>query len=346
MYPLKFKPHYHKKVWGGRRLAEVLKKKLPAGRIGESWEVADHPHGKSIIKNGRFAGMTISQLLIDNSKEILGGEKTTARGEFPLLVKFLDARQKLSVQVHPDDKYSARKEGGESGKTEMWYILEADPGAELIYGLKEGTTRKDFHLAVKEGRVVDLLNRIKVETGDAIFLSPGKVHAICEGIVLAEIQQNSDLTYRIYDWGRITEAGEKRELHIDKALEVIDFSISANRPLQTISLEENNVKREILVSCPYFTVEVLTIEQLYQNETKEGYHIFNVLDGTGFLRGGNFPAINLERGDSLLLPASLGDYRVAGRVKLLKSYPQKPARIEDELLTAGFSPARIREVIF
>ena len=345
MYPLKFEPCYQEKVWGGRRLAEVFDKKLPPGLIGESWEIADHPHGQSKIKNGKFAGLTISQVLNNHSKELLGREKTTARGEFPLLVKFLDANQKLSVQVHPDDDYAASQEGGESGKTEMWYILEAEPGAELIYGLKEGTTRRDFHRAVKEKRVVDLLNRIKVHKGDAIFLPPGKVHAICEGIVLAEIQQNSDLTYRIYDWDRITEAGSRRELHIESALDVIDFSSSDNSPLKTVCLENENIQREVLVSCRYFTVEVLNIAQAYQSKTREGYHILNVLAGEGSLLGGNFSEVNLKCGDSFLLPASLGNYQVAGKIKMLKSSPKKPASLKNELLAAGLSPSRIKKVI-
>ncbi len=345
MYPLKFDPCYQEKVWGGRRLAEVLDKKLPPGLIGESWEVADHPHGQSKIKNGRFAGLTISQVLNNHSKEVLGREKTTARGEFPLLVKFLDARQKLSVQVHPGDDYAASQEGGESGKTEMWYILEAEPGAELIYGLKKGTTRNDFYRAVKEKRVLDLLNRIEVQKGDAIFLPPGKVHAVCEGIVLAEIQQNSDLTYRIYDWDRTTEAGSRRELHIESALEVIDFSSSDNSPLKTVCLEKENNQREVLVSCRYFTVEVLSIAQGYQSKTRKGYHILNILEGEGSLRGGNFAGVDLKCGDSLLLPASLGNYQVAGKLKILKSSPQNPASLKKELMTAGISPARINKVI-
>ena len=217
MYPIKFENLYYDKVWGGRDLEE-FRSNLPEGNIGESWDIACHENGTGIVANGRFKGMSFKEL-IENYKEEIFGE--SVKEEFPLLVKLINSNENLSVQVHPNDEYAARVENS-YGKTEAWYVVDAKEGAELIVGTN-GCTKEEFEAAIKSGNVEDYLNRVKVNKGDAFLINSGLVHAICSGLVIAEIQQNSDITYRVYDYGR------PREIHVEKSLEVIDFDLKPER---------------------------------------------------------------------------------------------------------------------
>src|SRR6266404_6184934 len=222
LYPLTFQPLLKQRVWGGRKLEQLYQKPLPPGvPIGESWEISDRPDDASVITNGPLAGKDLHWLVEHHREELLGSTKLQ-HGRFPLLVKILDAEQKLSLQVHPPADKAARL-GGEP-KTEMWYIADAAPGAELYVGLKRGVTRDQFAEKVRSGTVADCFHRIGVKSGDAMFLPSGRVHAIGAGLVIFEIQQNSDTTYRVFDWNRVGLDGKPRELHIPQSLASIDFN--------------------------------------------------------------------------------------------------------------------------
>ncbi len=214
MYPLKFENLYFEKVWGSRDL-ESFRENLPSGKIGESWDVSCHPHGVSVVSNGKYKGMKLDELIRQEGAKLLGTKIPTDK--FPLLVKLLNTSDKLSVQVHPDDEYALKVEG-EMGKTEVWYVVEANEGAKLILGTN-GCTKKQFEMAIKEGNPEKYMNVVEVKKGDVYLIKSGLIHTMGEGLIIAEIQQNSDTTYRVYDYNR------GRELHIEKALDVIDFNL-------------------------------------------------------------------------------------------------------------------------
>jgi mannose-6-phosphate isomerase len=223
LYPLVFHPSFKERVWGGRELETLFGKKLPAGKtIGESWEMSDRPGDESVVANGKFAGQTLRQLMEKFPREILGSAKPAAGNRFPILCKILDARDKLSLQVHPPAHKAAELKG--EPKTEMWYIADAAPGAELYVGLKRGMTRAEFEKRISDGSVAECFHRVPVRTGDTMFLPSGRVHAIGAGLVIFEIQQNSDTTYRVFDWNRVGLDGKPRELHVPQSLASIDFN--------------------------------------------------------------------------------------------------------------------------
>jgi mannose-6-phosphate isomerase len=242
LYPLTFQPRFKERVWGGRTLEALYGKALPAGAtIGESWEVSDRPGDESVLANGPLAGQTLRQLMEQHGRELLGSSQPADGGRFPLLCKILDARDTLSVQVHPPSRqrgYGATGPRDNSQfptpnsqdvplgdpKTEMWYIAAADPGAELYAGLKRGVSRADFERRIQDGTVAECLQRIPVQAGDSMFLPSGRVHAIGAGLVIFEIQQNSDTTFRVFDWNRMGLDGRPRELHVAASLASIDFS--------------------------------------------------------------------------------------------------------------------------
>src|SRR5579859_6328112 len=222
LYQLTFKPIFKERVWGGRKLEQLYKKELPAGAvIGESWEISDRPGDASVVANGPLAGKDLRWLMEHHAAELLGAAAAKT-DRFPLLVKILDAAEKLSLQVHPPASVAAAL-GGEP-KTEMWYVAEADPGADIFVGLKSGVTRSEFEQKIKDGTVADCFHRIEVGKGDVMFLPSGRVHALGAGSVIFEIQQNSDTTYRVFDWNRVGLDGKPRELHVEKSLASIDFN--------------------------------------------------------------------------------------------------------------------------
>jgi mannose-6-phosphate isomerase len=219
--PITFEPVFQERIWGGRKLAELFGKDLPPGkRIGESWEIVDRPEAQSVVCDGSLRGKTLHELWTAHRQEIFGDVPDAAR--FPLLIKLLDAHEKLSLQVHPPAEV-AETLGGEP-KTEFWYVAATDPGAELFVGLREPMTRDEFNNALHQKTVADCVHKISVKTGDAMFLPAGRFHAIGEGNLLVEIQQNSDTTYRVFDWNRVDESGKRRQLHVEQALQCIDFN--------------------------------------------------------------------------------------------------------------------------
>ncbi len=244
-YPLKFRPIYKQRIWGGRKLQEVFGRELPLGeKIGESWELADLPNDKSVIVNGELAGQTLQSAIGQYPREITGSAGFSP--PFPLLIKLLDAQDVLSVQVHPDPETCERMGKGEP-KTECWYIISAAPGAVIYKGLKKGVIRGQFARAIKDGAVADMLAKVEVRAGECHFLPAGTAHAIGPGLLIAEIQTPSDTTYRVFDWNRVDEAGKPRELHVQEALESIHFDMSGDKlPVTTVGR---------LVQCEYFTVD-------------------------------------------------------------------------------------------
>ncbi len=285
--PLTFRPIYMERVWGGRRLAEKFGRPLPAGApIGESWELVDREDAQSVVENGPLAGKTLHELWTTLREPIFGRVGDSPR--FPLLAKILDARETLSVQVHPPASIAAELKG--EPKTEMWFLLDSEPDAELFAGFRRGTTRAEFEHALSEGHAADLLHRLPVRAGDAIFIPSGRCHAIGAGCFIVEMQQNSDTTYRVFDWNRVGLDGKPRPLHLCESLRSIDFT--DHEP----SLAQR--EGESVVKCEHFQVEHWALEHA-RNDTSEGCAIFTVLSG-GLTCGER----TFKPGDFFLLPAS------------------------------------------
>jgi len=314
MYPIIFTPDYKERVWGGQKLKTVLNKNIPFENTGESWEVACHNNGQSRVKNGQYAGYTLDKLLQEKGMEILGvpfnkGDK------FPLLIKFIDAKEKLSVQVHPDDHYASEFENGELGKSEAWYILQADKGAKLVAGLKDGVTKEEFRKKLMSGNLEEILNEVEVKAGDVLNIPAGLIHAIGDGILLAEIQQNSDTTYRVYDWGRLGLDGNPRELHIEKSIDVIDFEHKHSKKLvNPIVFSHEGYRVSDFVRNEYFVLQEVVITRSYLSESrKHGFEIYMCVNGSGIIRykdGSKEKEVDIAFGETCLLPASLQAYSI------------------------------------
>lgn len=346
MYPLKFDPTYKNYLWGGREL-EKLGKVLPEGIIAESWEISSHPDGVSTVANGEYKGVPLSELVEKLGRDLVGKDLPEKDVEkFPLLIKLIDANDKLSVQVHPEDEYAKVNENGELGKNEMWYIVSAKPGSKLCYGLAAGVTRKDFENAVKAENIESCLNFIEVSAGDVVNIPAGFVHAIGAGIVIAEIQQNSNTTYRVYDYNRADKEGKTRPLHIEKALEVIDFREKKGNA-KTTGLKINfdiNSKKTHLIANKYFSVEKYEINGTV-DEMADGskFHIYVFMDGCGEIvyHAGN---VKVSRGESVLIPASLGKYSLNGHFTALKTYlPDLEKDVIEPLKLVGYTEEEIFE---
>jgi mannose-6-phosphate isomerase len=296
-YPLKFKPIYKRRIWGGQKLREVFGKDIPAGeKIGESWELADLPEDKSVIANGELAKRTLDWAIKKYPKEIMGDESFS--GHFPLLIKFLDAEDVLSVQVHPDAKTCKRLGKGEP-KTECWYIISAEPGAVIYKGVKKGVTKEKFVDAISKGNVAELLMKVSVKAGECHYLPAGTAHSIGGGILIAEIQTPSDTTYRVFDWNRIDKNGKKRELHIEEALESIHFEHGVDKLSVTTA--------ERLIDCEYFKVDKANQDKGSEALLPEGeMKTLIIVSGQGIICGGGVDAVEFRAGDVLLIPAVYG----------------------------------------
>jgi mannose-6-phosphate isomerase len=303
LYPLIFHPVFKERVWGGRELERLYGKRLPPRvPIGESWEVSDRPGDASVIANGPLAGKDLRWVVEHHAAELLGRTKPLA-GRFPLLIKILDAREKLSLQVHPPPKRAA--ELGGAPKTEMWYIADAAPGAELYVGLKAGVTRPEFEQKIQTGTVAECFHRVRVKPGDAMFLPSGRVHAIGAGLVIFEIQQNSDTTYRVFDWNRVGLDGKPRELHVAQSLASIDFDDFEPGLVDSGFSPSGPLQVRTLVKDPLFTVRHYRAEADARAPLEPGtMQILAVL--TGELQVcGRRTTISLLPGQFCLVPAGL-----------------------------------------
>ena len=299
------KPVYKDYLWGGENLHKKYGKEPLF--IAESWEVSDNKAGKSVIDNGPLKGKTISEAAEILGKDLLGDEK-----EFSLLFKLIDAHDKLSVQVHPDDKYAFEFENGAKGKTELWYVIHAEEGARIIYGFKKDIDKSEFEDAIKNGTVESLLNSVEVSDGDAFFIPAGTIHGIGKGIIVAEIQENSDITYRIYDYGRRDKNGNTRELHTDKALKVTKLKgLSDSGKLKGREYWDNGNKIKKIISCDYFGVNVIDVKEEISIETTDNSRIIFFISGNGKIENEDFKA-----GDTFLIPAAMRKYKISGNCRL------------------------------
>ncbi len=320
MYPFKFRPVFQKRIWGGRNLAKHFNKDLPPNEtIGESWEISAHPNGLSRVTNGSFTGKTIPELLKMLGKDLVLGTSVNSH-KFPLLFKLLDANDRLSVQVHPDDNYAYNFENGQSGKSEMWYILHAEPGAKIVHGLKEGVQKPDFISALKSGNIERLLNYVPVRTGDVFFIPAGLIHALGAGLLVAEIQQDSDLTYRVYDYNRVDQTGNPRQLHVKKALDVIDFNKRLPIENQGDTLKLEGAEKKLLCSFSKFNVEKISVFKEYRQEVDGSrFYVIMVIAGEGSLLYVNGQE-RMSLGDAFLIPAGLGDISIVGNCEFILTY--------------------------
>ena len=310
MYPIRFENLYYDKIWGGRDL-EAFRNNLPSGDIGESWDVACHPNGTGIVANGELKGKSFDEIIAEFGHDLVGSKVSTEK--FPLLVKLINSREKLSVQVHPGDEYAQRVEN-QFGKTEAWYVVDAKPGAKLIVGTKN-CDKEVFAKAIEEGRSEEYLNVVDVKKGDCFLINSGLVHAICEGLIIAEIQQNSDVTYRVYDYGR------PREIHVKKALDVINFDLQCENLNKKEEKEYEGYSYSILCENDYFGIEKIFIIKEYKDlSNSDKFYIYTCVEGEGVIEGINFKEY-MKMGDSFLIPATLGEYILKGNLKVLKSYP-------------------------
>ena len=310
MYPIKFENLYYEKIWGGRDF-ESFRENLPHGDIGESWDIACHYNGMSIVSNGYLKGKTFEELIKEYGTELLG--ESFENKEFPLLVKLINSKEKLSVQVHPSDEYAKRVENS-LGKTEAWYVVDAKPGASLIVGTKN-CDKAIFEKAIREGKTEEYLNKIEVKKGDCFLINSGLVHAICEGVIIAEIQQSSDITYRIYDYGR------PREIHVEKSMDVIDFNLKPINASGKKLVSFCGYEKGILCASEYFTIEKYVVSsEVSENSDINKFFIFTCVDGKGTIISEDGTKMDILKGDSILIPAKLGKYTIQGELTLLKSY--------------------------
>lgn len=304
LYPLRFRPVLRRLIWGGRRLGTVLGKPIgPEADYAESWEVADHEHGRSVVADGPLEGTDLRELIERRGAELLGPELAGV-GQFPLLVKFLDAHDVLSVQVHPDDAL-ARRLMDDNGKTEAWVVLHAEPGSPIYAGLKAGVTAEAFAAAIDRGAVEPLLHRIAPRAGDCIFIPAGTVHAIGAGVMLAEVQQMSDATLRVFDWNRAGADGKARPLHVAQAMLAIDFGRGPVDPVRPRAEPIEGGRREHLAACRYFRLDRLRIEGPARVGSARRFTLLIGLEGGATVRSAGADC-ELQAGRTLLLPAGLG----------------------------------------
>lgn len=314
LYPLKFKKVLIPKVWGGRNLQEKLGIELPDDRnFGESWEVSSHKNGMSEVENGYLSGRQLQSLLEEFKQELVGEEIYTKYGNrFPLLIKYLDVNDRLSIQVHPSDEY-ALKNHNELGKCESWFIMYASDDAKLIMGMKKGINKEKFLAKTKNNDFEDLFNVVSVKTGDIIDVIPGSVHASLEGsVIFAEIQENSDITYRIYDFDRL-DNGKKRELHLDRAAEVIDFNLIPE--VRNTNFKSNEIRKNIS-NTDFYSIDRIKILDEFEDSYKNML-IYSILEGEGVIEYLG-ESLKVKKGETVLIPANI-KVKVKGSLELLRS---------------------------
>ncbi len=314
MYPLVFEPILKERIWGGNKLKSVLNKKSVNETTGESWELSAVSGDVSVVGNGFYKGMSLTSLLEQFPEEILGKEVYKRFGsEFPLLFKFLDAKEDLSIQVHPNDEL-AKQRHNSFGKTEMWYVMQADENAKLIIGFKNDSSKEEYLSHLENKKLVSILDEIPVKKGDVFFLETGTVHAIGAGTLIAEIQQTSDITYRLYDFERKDANGNLRELHVDLALDAINYKKTNAR--KEYSLKSN--ESVSIVDCPYFTTNVIVLEgEINKGNSGDSFLVYMCTEGS-FSVNINEENFDFKKGDTVLIPASISDFQLVGKANLLE----------------------------
>lgn len=317
--PFLLKPAAKDYLWGGTRLNDEFAKGIDLDPLAETWECSTHPDGPSVVASGEFEGQTLTQVLADHP-EYLGIRHPD--GKFPLLIKFIDAKKDLSVQVHPDDAYAMEYENGQNGKSEMWYVLDASKDAHLVYGLKHDCTEAEIRKAIADGTLLRYLQRVPIQKDDLFFIEAGTVHAIGAGALIAEIQENSNLTYRLYDYDRVGKDGKKRELHVDKAMQVANLKSSAQprQPLRVLKYKQG-AALEFLTRCKYFEVYRVLLNterrQVVQYRADEvSFRVMLCIGGCGTIQfeGGSIPFF---KGDCIFVPADSVTMTITGQAQFL-----------------------------
>lgn len=316
LYPLQFDPILKERIWGGEKLKTILHKDITSKITGESWELSTIEGDVSIIANGVHKGTSLQKFINNYPDEILGTKVHKRFGkQFPLLFKFIDAREDLSIQVHPNDEL-AKERHNSFGKTEMWYIMQADEGSRIIVGFKDESNQEEYLDKLKSKNLLSILEQVPAKEGDVFFLETGTVHAIGAGIVLAEIQQTSDITYRIYDFDRVDAAGNTRELHVDLALDAINYGVVETQKKYS---SEKNVFNGI-VDCPYFTTNVLPLQGTLEiDKTFESFTVYMCVDGYFEIEYRN-EKYTYEKGDTVLIPAAMNLFKISGNASILEIY--------------------------
>ncbi len=313
--PLRFTPILMEKIWGGQALKDVLQKKAPfEAKIGESWEISGWGDNQTVVSEGDFAGMSLGELF-SRDPSGLAGASATGRKNFPLLFKFIDAASNLSVQVHPNKEQARIHNWGESGKTECWYVADAREGAEIIVGFKRPVSRAEVENAVKTGTLEQLLNYIPVFPGDVLFIPAGTVHAILEGALIYEVQEESDTTLRLYDWNRRAPDGSFRELHLPKALDILDYAgVGIHKPVPVLLRKTDEYRYESRCRCSNFALEQIsfTADANVALESKNSFQVLSVIEGLLDLVCSEQSATRLSKGDSVLVPATVQNVSVIG----------------------------------
>lgn len=321
LYPLKFEPIYKQIIWGGTNISRHFGRNIPLNNVAESWEICSRDDGTSIVSFGALKGMSLDSLIFKYREKLLGDKIYQKFGpRFPLLIKIIDANENLSVQVHPDDAY-ARTNGENNGKNELWYVLDAQKTSKLVYGLKKDESKEGFLKAVLEDTIEQTLNMVDVKSGDVIYVPAGKVHAILSGLLIAEIQQNSNTTYRIYDWNRVDKDGKRRTLHTSEALDVIDFD-SPNLLEDCPQIEQNqDYSADAILRSEYFNVDKISVHHRFRSRTMGSFIILMCIKGDGVIifEGG---VCNINFGETILMPDCMGKFVVEGNVILLSIYMQ------------------------
>ncbi len=302
IHPLKFKPILKERLWGGTKLKEVFGKPIESDITGESWELSTVPGDISVVANGSLEGKSLQELIDSNAEELLGKSVVERFGkEFPILIKFIDAKQDLSIQLHPNDAL-AKERHNSFGKTEMWYIMDADPKAELIVGFNKDVTKEEYAESVANDTLLDLLNYEQVKEGDTFFINTGKIHAIGAGVMLAEIQQTSDVTYRVFDFNRKDKEGNLRELHTDMALDAVDYE---KKDDFIVSYDKTKNEVNTMVDCPYFKTNYIELTENLDLDTaqRDSFTIYMCVGGEAKISTAE-GEVSIKSGETALLPAS------------------------------------------
>lgn len=321
LYPLKFNPIYKSKIWGGNNIALLLNRANTPENCGESWDISGVEGSESVVSNGFLAGNTLGELIEVYMGDLVGERVYDRFGlDFPLLIKLIDAHDDLSVQVHPNDDLALERHKC-YGKSEMWYVLNAEPGARLVNGFGANVSRKDYLDAMESGHLMELLRYIDVKTGDVSFIPAGRVHAICKGCLVAEIQQSSDITYRIYDYDRVDAQGNKRELHTDMAVDAIDYGCHSD---SLIECKPGCNEKLSAVDCEYFTTNIFRLDKPVEKDFPEldSFIIYMCVDGGCQLEYDEGQRIHIAKGESLLVPACISSlcFYPEGDTSLLEVY--------------------------
>ena len=311
-------PTLKETIWGGRTLIDDYGFETDGDNAAEAWLLSCHKDGPSFVLNGEYKGKTLSEVIGAEGKVVLGTNNRDIR-DFPVLIKIIDARDKLSVQVHPDDDYAYKYEN-ENGKTEAWYVLKCDEGASLIYGVNHDMEREEFAAAIENGTLLDDVNVVPVKPGDVVFIPSGMLHAIGEGILLAEVQQSSNSTYRVFDYMRRDKNGNLRELHVKKAVDVMNLSVTdVNFSAEGSPEKTGDALKTYLTGCQYFKMTRVELDGAYTDTADETSFVsLLVLDGEGKITSAD-GEIALKKGSSIFIPAAKGEYTVSGKLEILET---------------------------